>query len=211
MTMETRIIYESTLAEAAEIIKRGGVTAVPTETVYGLAANGLSAAAIERIYEAKGRPEAKPISLFIADLKNAEGIVRDVPDGAFALADAFWPGPITMILKKGNMVPDILTAGGENVGVRCPDNALTLALMKKCGVPLTGTSANISGKPDANDISEVMEYFSGKIAAAVDGGRCGGGVPSTVLDMTGKTPRILRRGGVTKEQIEELLKMKVEA
>ena len=203
--MNTEILDATALERAAEIIKSGGVVAVPTETVYGLAANGLDEKAIERIYEAKGRPETKPISLFIEDLRCAEGVVREVPESAYRLADAFFPGPLTLILKRGELVPDILTAGGDTVGVRCPDNPLTLGIMRLCGVPITGTSANISGLPDANDISDVMAYFDGKIPAAVDGGRCGGGVPSTVLDMTGETPKILRQGGITREQIEAVL------
>lgn len=207
--MKTEIIDEKTLERAAAIIRSGGVVAVPTETVYGLAANGIDETAIERIYEAKGRPETKPISLFIEDLRAADGVVRDVPEGAYKLAETFFPGPLTLILKKGEKVPDILTAGSDTVGVRCPDNTLTRQIMRFCGVPLTGTSANISGMPDANDISDIMAYFDGKIPAAVDGGRCGGGVPSTVLDMTRETPRILRQGGVTKEQIEAVLGMEI--
>lgn len=207
--MKTEILDEKALERAAAIIKSGGVVAVPTETVYGLAANGLDEAAIERIYEAKGRPETKPISLFIENLRAADGMVRDVPEGAYKLAETFFPGPLTLILKKGEKVPDILTAGGDTVGVRCPDNTLTRQIMRLCGVPLTGTSANISGMPDANDISDIMAYFAGKIPAAVDGGRCGGGMPSTVLDMTRETPRILRQGGVTKEQIEAVLGMEL--
>ena len=204
--MYTKILYENDIAEAAEVIKNGGLVAVPTETIYGLAANGLSEAAVEKLFEAKGRPETNPISLFVADMKDAEQFCRDIPDEAYVLGGQFWPGPLTMILKRRENVPDIITAGSDSVGVRCPDNALTLELLKKAGVPLTGTSANISGQPGANNIAEVMAYFDGKIERAIDGGECTGGVPSTVLDMTGDRPRILRQGALSREDIEDALK-----
>ena len=208
--MDTKVIKDGKLDYAASVIMSGGVVAVPTETIYGLAANGLDTAAVEKIYEAKGRPENKPISLFVSDMKNAEMFCTDIPEGAYKLADRFWPGPLTMVLRRRENVPDIITSGGETVGVRCPDNDLTLKLLKMCGVPLTGTSANLSGQPNANDIDEVMAYFDGKIECAVDGGKCTGGIPSTVLDMTCVPPKILRRGGVPKELLEDVLEMTIE-
>jgi L-threonylcarbamoyladenylate synthase len=208
--MKTEIFFDATLDRASEIIKKGGVVAVPTETIYGLSANGLDPKAIEKIYEAKGRPETKPISLFVENMTGAENFCRDIPDEAYILANKFWPGPLTMIFKRKSNVPDILTAGGDTVGIRCPDNPLTVKLLELTGLPLTGTSANLSGQPNANDINEVMAYFDGKIEGAVDGGKCGGGVPSTVLDMTRKVPKILRAGGVSKEKIELALNMEIE-
>lgn len=204
--MKTRILYADGIAEAADAIINGELVAVPTETVYGLAANGLSEKAVEKLYEVKGRPEKKPISLFVADMKDAEKFCRDIPAAAYVLGKKFWPGPLTMVLKRGELVPNITAAGGDTVGVRCPDNPLTLELLKRSGLPLTGTSANLSGQPNANDIDEVMAYFDGKIEYAIDGGRCTGGVPSTVVDMTSDEPKILRQGAVSYEDIENALK-----
>ena len=194
-------IYRNSIGTAPDVILAGGVVAVPTETVYGLAANALDSRAVERVFEAKGRPENKPVSIFVPDMSAAEHFCQDIPDEAYALAEKFWPGPLTMILIKRDNVPDVITAGGDTVGVRCPDNALTLELMDKARVPITGTSANISGQPDARDFQKVLEYFDGIIECAIDGGDSLGGVPSTVVDMTGGSPRILRQGGITKEDI----------
>lgn len=209
MTMETKIITADTIAEAAKILRSGGVCAVPTETVYGLAANGLSTEAVEKIYKAKGRPEDKPISLFVLDIKGAEAFCRDIPEAAYKLAEAFWPGPMTMVLKRRDTVPDIITCGGDTVGIRVPDNDMTLELLRLCKFPLTGTSANLSGEPSTVTFSEVMDAFDGRIDCAVDGGDCVGGVPSTVIDMTGETPRILRQGGLPRDAIEAVLKREV--
>lgn len=208
--METKIFDYNSLDEVAEIIKNNGVVAVPTETIYGLSANGLDVVAIEKIYEAKGRPETKPISLFVKDMMDAENFCADIPKSAYSLAEKFWPGPLTMIFKCKENVPDILTAGGDTVGVRCPDNQLTFTLLRLTGLPLTGTSANLSGMPNANDLNEVLSYFDGKIEGVIDGGKCGGGVPSTVLDMTSVKPKILRAGGVSKSEIEAVLNMEID-
>lgn len=207
--METRIFTEADLTEAAELLLRDGVIAVPTETIYGLAANGLSEKAIDKIYEAKMRPETKPISLFVRSIKDAEKFCCDIPEAAYVLADMFWAGPLTMIFNKKPNVPGVLTAGGNTVGIRCPDNPLTLKLLELTGLPLTGTSANLSGGANADDVTEVLSYFDGKIEGVVDGGRCGGGVPSTVLDMTCSVPKILRQGGLPKESIERALGMEI--
>jgi len=199
------LVLRNTIDGAAEIIRRGGLAVVPTETVYGLAGNGLDAAVVEKLYEAKGRPANKPISLFVSDMRDAERFCRDIPAAAYALAEKFWPGPLTMVLRRRENVPDILTSGGDTVGVRCPDSALTLALLRECGVPLTGTSANLSGKPNAVTFGEALACFDGAVECAVDGGDCPGGVPSTVIDMTAEPPRILRPGGLPREEIEAVI------
>jgi len=209
LTMETKVITAENIASAAGILRSGGVCAVPTETVYGLAANGLDSAAVEKIYKAKGRPEDKPISLFVLDIRGAEKFCRDIPEDAYKLAEAFWPGPMTMIFKRRDTVGDIITCGGDTVGIRVPDNELTLELLHLCDFPLTGTSANLSGEPSIVSFSGVMESLGGRIDACVDGGDCVGGVPSTVIDMTGGTPRILRDGGLPRDAIEALLKREV--
>jgi len=199
--MKTLIIRDDAAA-AARIILQGGLVAVPTETVYGLAANGLDETAVEKIYAVKGRPERKPISLFVSDMDNARLFCRDIPPAAEKLAERFWPGPLTMVLKRRENVPAIVTAGGDCVGLRCPDNAFVLAMLRLAGVPVTGTSANLSGQPDAVTFAEAMAYLDGKVDGAVDGGRCPGGVPSTVVDMTLPVPRILRLGAIGAVEIE---------
>ena len=208
--MKTLILSRDEIEAAAEIIADGGVVAAPTETVYGLCADGLDERAIRRIFEAKGRPEDKPISLFVTDMEAAEELCEDIPEEAYALADRFWPGPLTMIFRKSEAVPELLTAGGDTVGVRCPDNEITIRLLESCGVPLTGTSANLSGEPNASTADEVLDYFAGKIGAVLLGDRAGGGVPSTVLDMTGETPKILREGGITAYELEAVIGRPVE-
>ena len=163
-------VTKTDIALAAEIIKTGGLVGVPTETVYGLACDGLNALAVERIYEVKGRPETKPISLLVSGMDDVEKFCVNIPKRAYALAECFWPGPLTMILKKRGNVPDTVTAGGNSVGVRCPAHALTLALIKLSGVPLAAPSANLSGMPSPKNADSVLGYFDGKIECVIDGG-----------------------------------------
>lgn len=207
--MTTLQITDHNMTPAAEIIKAGGLVAVPTETVYGLAANGLDGDAVQKIYDAKGRPETKPISLLVSGMDDVHKFCRDIPESARILADKFWPGPLTMVLFKRDTVPDIVTAGGQTVGVRCPDHTKTLALIRLAGVPLAAPSANMSGAPSPKNIDDVLKVFDGKIDAAVDGGVCTVGIESTIVDMTVMPPRILRQGGLPKETIETALNMAV--
>ena len=190
-------------ARAAEILRRGGVVAVPTETVYGLAANGLDEAAVGRIFAAKGRPENKPVSLFVRGIRDA-GRFCQVNEAARRLS-VLWPGPLTVILPRLACVPDVITAGGEGVGIRVPDDPVTLELLALCGFPLTGTSANLSGEEAAVSGREALEIFRGRIDAVLDGGVSPGGVPSTVVDLTGPAPKILRQGAILKETLEKLI------
>ena len=203
--MKTLLITDDNMTPAAEIIKAGGLVAVPTETVYGLAADGLNTDAVEKIYDVKNRPEKKPVSLLVSGMSDAEKFCRDIPDSAYTLAERFWPGPLTMVLNKSERVPHIVTAGGNTVGVRCPDHPKTLALIRLVGVPLAAPSANISGEQSPKDVNDVLKVFDGKIEAAVDGGQCAFGIESTVVDMTVNPPRILRQGGLSPEAIEEAL------
>ena len=200
--MKTEIITDN-LARAAEIITGGGLAAVPTETVYGLAANGLDSGAVEKIYEVKGRPSAKPISLLVNGMADVEKFCKNIPDTAYIMAEKFWPGPLTMILPRRDVVPDIVTSGGDTVGVRCPDHPMTLEIIRMAGVPLAAPSANISGQPSPKNVGQVLEYFDGKIECAVDGGQCSVGIESTIVDMTVTPPRILRMGGLSRERILE--------
>ena len=197
------------MSPAAEIIQNGGLVAVPTETVYGLAASGLDAAAVDRIYAVKNRPETKPISLLVSGMADAERFCRDIPAEAYTLAERFWPGPLTMVLYKNNNVPDIVTAGGNTVGVRCPDHRKTLALIRLAGVPLAAPSANMSGEPSPKSVGDVLAVFDGKIDAAIDGGPCGVGIESTIVDLTVKPPIILRQGGLPKAAIERALNIRL--
>lgn len=207
--LKTLHITDSNMAPAAEVIKNGGLVAVPTETVYGLAANGLDGDAVMKIYEVKNRPETKPISLLVSDMADAEKFCRDIPGCAYTLAEKFWPGPLTMILKKRDIVPEIVTAGGDTVGVRCPDHIKTLEIIRLAGVPLAAPSANMSGAPSPKTIDDVLAVFDGKIEAAVDGGVCTVGIESTIIDLTVSPPKILRQGGLPSEAIENALSEKL--
>ena len=189
--MKTEIITAD-MDRAADIIRRGGLVAVPTETVYGLAGNGLDEKAVEEIYEVKGRPAVKPLSLMVPDSTAMEEYCDAVPQAAHALADKFWPGPLTIVLKSKSIVPDIVRAGGATVGLRCPDHPLTLELLRRAKKPLAAPSANPSGQPSPKTAEEVEKYFDGKIDAVIDGGKCGLGFESTIIDMSCAPYRILR-------------------
>lgn len=206
--METRIL-DGDLGYAVEVIKRGGLVAVPTETVYGLAANAFDDGAVMKIYEVKGRPATKPISVLLSGMDDVEKVADNIPPEAYIMAEKFWPGPLTMILNKKKFVPDIVTAGGSTIGVRCPDHQKTLKIIKLSGVPLAAPSANISFRPSPKNLADVLEYFNGKIECAVDGGECTVGVESTIIDMTQKPFRILRLGGLSAETIKNVAGIEV--
>ena len=190
---------------AAEIIKNGGLVAIPTETVYGLGANGLDEAAVVKIFEAKGRPQDNPLILHVAEPKEMERFCHSIPQAAYDLAAAFWPGPLTMVLPAKDTVPRRTTAGLSTVAVRCPDSDVTRQIIRLSGVPIAAPSANISGKPSTTTAQHVLHDHAGKIAAVVDGGACRVGVESTIVDLTEERPRLLRPGGVTPEQLLEIL------
>ena len=202
--MKTAIIRDN-MDAAAEIILRGGIAAVPTETVYGLAANGLDADAVKKLYELKGRPDVKPISLLVSGADALDRLCRDVPRQARALAKKFWPGPLTIVLPALPEVPDIVRAGGATVGLRCPKHKMTLSLLGRANAPLAAPSANPSGKHSALTALQVLAYFDGKIDAVVDGGPCSVGHESTVIDMSGTPYRILRQGALPEEKIASAL------
>ena len=202
--METKIITEK-LSEAAKLIAAGELVAVPTETVYGLAGNGLDAAAVEKIYEVKGRPEVKPVSLMVPGAAAMTKYCECVPKQAKYLAEKFWPGPLTIVLRAKDTVPEIVRAGGETVALRCPDHPMTLELLKKAKLPLAAPSANPSGAESPKTARQVMDYFDGKIAAVIDGGQCGIGTESTIIDMSSAPYKILRRGALSEESIRSAL------
>ena len=201
----TTAVTKTDIASAAECIKNGGLVAVPTETVYGLSADAFNETAVRRIYEVKGRPEEKPINLLVRSMADVEKVCVDIPEEAYKMAEAFWPGPLTMILKKNPRVPDIVTAGLSTVGVRAPDHALTLSLIKQCCVPLATPSANFSGMASACTVKEVLDYFDGNIEFVIDGGDCRIGVASTIVDLSTDKPKILRQGGLAREEIEKII------
>ena len=206
--MQTKILPANgaaTAAIAAQIIKDGGLVAIPTETVYGLGANGLSETAVAKIFAAKGRPQDNPLILHVADAEEIEKFCHDIPDAAYALADAFWPGPLTMVLPARDTVPKCTTAGLPTVAVRCPDCDVTRQIIRLAGVPVAAPSANISGKPSTTTAQHVLHDHDGKIELIVDGGPCRVGVESTIVDLTEERPRLLRPGGITPEQLIAVL------
>lgn len=197
-------IIEDQISAAADILRQGGLVGIPTETVYGLGANALDAEAVNKIFEAKGRPQDNPLIIHIPGPQWLPRYCEDVPPLAYTLARKFWPGPLTMILKRKPIVPDATTAGLDTVGVRCPDHQVTLSIIREAGVPVAAPSANTSGRPSCTTAADVMEDMEGKIDAVVDGGPCQVGVESTILDLTCTPPRLLRPGGLPLEALEEV-------
>ena len=196
---------EDTAQKAAQIIQNGGLVAIPTETVYGLGANGLDPEAVAKIFIAKGRPQDNPLILHISEPAEMERFCHSIPEAAYRLAERFWPGPLTLVLPARDIVPKCTTAGLPTVAVRCPDNAVTRQIIKLSGVPVAAPSANISGKPSTTTAQHVLHDHDGKIDAIVDGGPCQVGVESTIVDLTEDRPRLLRPGGITPEQLLQVL------
>ena len=207
--METKLftapLDEAQYDEAAAMIRNGGLLGIPTETVYGLGADALNEDACRRIYEAKGRPQNNPLIIHIADMSWLPRYCRDIPPAAYALARRFWPGPLTMILPKQDCVPLRTTGGLDTVGIRCPDHPLTLEIIRRAGVPIAAPSGNTSGRPSPTTAQHMVEDMWGKIDGIADGGPCGVGVESTIIDLTCTPPRLLRPGGLPLESLKEVL------
>lgn len=195
----------SIIKEAAAIIKNGGLVAFPTETVYGLGANALNPDAVKKIFEAKGRPQDNPLILHISSLEMINEAARDIPKEAFLLAEAFWPGPLTIILKKNKSVPYEASCGLETIAVRLPEHKAARLLIEESGVPIAAPSANRSGRPSPTRASHVEFDLSGRIDMILDGGRCKHGIESTIIDLSEDTPAILRPGSITSEMIAEII------
>ena len=203
--MKTKRLTTYDVEEAAGIISSGGLLGIPTETVYGLGANGLDEKAVHAIFEAKGRPQDNPLILHVPGEDWLERYCEDIPAVAYELADRFWPGPLTMILRRKSNLPDAVTAGLDTVGMRCPDCAVTRAVIEKADVPVAAPSGNASGRPSPTTAAAMLEDMDGKIDAILDDGPCAVGVESTIIDLTVEPPRLLRPGGVTLEELEEVL------
>ena len=203
--MKTKLLTKNDIGIAAEILRAGGLVGIPTETVYGLGANGLDPEAVGRIFTAKGRPQDNPLILHIPDPSWLERYCRNIPPAAYALAEAVWPGPLTMVLQRRENVPNAVTCGLDTVGVRCPGHPLALAVIRAAGVPVAAPSGNLSGRPSPTCARHMLEDMDGRIDAILDGGACGVGVESTIVDLTTSVPRLLRPGGLPLERLEEAL------
>lgn len=200
--METKIFKEHEIKEAAKIIQNGGLVAFPTETVYGLGADALNEDAVAKVYEAKGRPSDNPMIVHIARASDIGQLTPMLSSTIVTLIDNFWPGPLTLVVKRKPGVPDRTTGGLDTVGVRMPDSKLALDLINYAGCPIAAPSANLSGKPSPTRVEDVIEDLNGKVDAILEGPKCRVGIESTVLDVTGDVPTILRPGVITKEHIE---------
>ncbi|MCI2105912.1 MAG: threonylcarbamoyl-AMP synthase [Intestinimonas sp.] len=203
--MKTQCFTPAEIAPAAEILRRGGLLAIPTETVYGLGADGLDPVAVTHIFEAKGRPQDNPLILHVPSADWLTRYCEDIPDTAYVLTRRFWPGPLTIILKHKPLIPDVVTAGLPTVGMRCPAHPVTRAIIERADRPVAAPSANTSGKPSPTTARHVLDDMDGKIDGVMDGGPCSVGVESTIVDLTVTPPRLLRPGGVTLEQLRDVL------
>ena len=215
--METRVvkvnkekIEEKSIEEAANIIKNGGLVAFPTETVYGLGANGLDEDAVSKIFKAKGRPQDNPLILHVHSMEQIRDLVIEIPEIAIKVMEEFWPGPLTILFKRSNKVPDIITAGLDTVALRMPKNDIALGIIKASNCPIAAPSANISGRPSPTSSAHVIQDLMGKVDMIIDGGMTGIGLESTVLDLSGDIPMILRPGGVTLEELRKIIPNLVE-
>lgn len=195
---------------AAQLLRSGELIAIPTETVYGLAANALDTQAVARIFTAKGRPQDNPLIVHIACFEELFPLVSEIPDTARTLASAFWPGPLTIILRRSALVPASVSAGLSTVAVRMPFHPVARAIIREAGLPLAAPSANLSGSPSPTTVERVMADMNGRITAVVDGGECSVGLESTVVDLTGPRLRLLRPGGVTVSALEAVTGQSVE-
>lgn len=191
-------------------LQQGGVVAFPTDTFYGLAADTLCVSGIARVFRIKGRWERMALPVLLSDARELSGVAIDIPDVAWRLAERFWPGALTLVLKRASAVPEIVSGGKDTVGVRVPDDPVARELIRRLGRPLTGTSANPTGTPAARTADEVRALLGAKVDFVIDGGARPGGQPSTVLDLTGAVPSILRSGKIAIEELSPYLKPRLE-
>ena len=205
IVFDTEDMHSGSLKEAADILRAGGLVAFPTETVYGLGANALDESAARRIYEAKGRPSDNPLIVHISKTEDLNVLAENIPDEAFSLAEVFWPGPLTMILKKKACVPYQTTGGLDTVAIRLPANQIARSLIAESGVYVAAPSANLSGKPSPTTAEHVKKDLNGRIDMIIDGGSATLGLESTIVDLTGESPMILRPGCITKGMLRNVI------
>lgn len=203
--METKLIDPEQVAEAGAIIRGGGLVAFPTETVYGLGADAMNSAAVQKIFEAKGRPADNPLIVHISDKNQIPALAREINENARRLIEAFMPGPFTIILKKQKNIPDAVTAGLDTVGIRFPAESVAVRFIAAAGTPIAAPSANLSGSPSPTRAADVFSDMNGRIDAVIRGGNCEVGVESTIVDASGEVPILLRPGGVTIDQIRKII------
>ncbi len=199
-------IGDTKLAEMGEIIRNGGLVSFPTETVYGLGANAFDEKAVLSVFEAKNRPADNPLIVHLADICDLDSVAEEIPDEAYRLFERFSPGPLTIILKKKPTLPDAVTAGLDTVAVRIPSHPIARALIEEAGVPIAAPSSNLSGRPSPTNVQHVIDDMMGRIPAIIDGGACSVGVESTVIEIISGIVNVLRPGGITKSDLEEVLK-----
>ena len=198
-------IDDKKLQEVANIIRQGGIVVFPTETVYGIGTNGLDSKAISKVYHVKQRPLNKPISLLVSSLEMVKAVTENISDIEYKLMEAFFPGPLTIILKKNKAVPNNLTNNTDTVGIRLPDNIIARKLIEYANVPIATPSANISGKPSGINIQEIIKDFGDKVDYYIDGGPSKLGIGSTIVKIDGNEPIILRKGSISEEEINEVV------
>ncbi|ACA56911.1 threonylcarbamoyl-AMP synthase [Clostridium botulinum] len=204
MRLDENNIDEDVISKAGDTLRRGGLVVFPTETVYGLGANALDKNAVKKIFKAKGRPQDNPLIVHISKMKDIEKLVEEIPSVAEKLMDKFWPGPMTIILKKKDIIPNETSAGLDSIGIRMPSNKIAMKLISMAGVPIAAPSANLSGKPSPTDVETCIEDLDGKVNIILGGDNSEVGVESTVIDCTINPPCILRPGGITLEMLKEV-------
>ena len=202
--MSKQLSVEQQIKLAIAILKKGGIVAFPTDTVYGLGADPLNEQAVDRIYKVKKRPPNLPLPLLLAEKSDLLKVASVVPEIAWQLVERFLPGGLTLVLRKSSWVPGSVTAGGDTVAVRIPDHPVPIALIRGLGTPIVGTSANISGRPSPVTAEQVREQLGDKVDFIIDGGRCPGGTESTVLDVSSKVPALIREGGIPRAELAKL-------
>ena len=193
------------IKKQAEILKKGNTVIFPTETVYGVGANGLDKNAIKKIYEAKQRPLNKPISLLVSNIDMIENVAKDITNIEYSIIEKFFPGPLTIILKKKETIPDILTAGSDTIGIRMPANDIALNLINYAGVPLATPSANLSGKPSGTNLKDIIKDFDGNVDCFIDDGPSKIGLASTIVKVIDGVPHILRQGSISIDEINSVI------
>jgi L-threonylcarbamoyladenylate synthase len=198
------VSIQQQVEQATTILKQGGIVACPTDTVYGVVAAINIEPAVERIYQIKGRPRSQALPILLADKSQMVDVAKIVPLLAWRLADKFWPGALTMVLLKSESVSNIVTGGGKTIAVRMANHPMPTAIIRGLGVPIVGTSANLSGHPSALTAEEVRTQLGDRVDMIIDGGRCPGGIESTIVDLSGEEPRIIRQGAIPPEEIEQV-------